>query len=626
MSFWAELARRNVFKVAAAYAIVAWLIAQVATVFAPALSLPAWVAGLVVFLLVLGFPVALILAWAYEITPGGIKKTRQVPLERSIARMTGQKLNYVVTGLLALAVLFLVADRYYLADNLGADNLGADNVDGEAARERTSVPSAAEPLAESEPVAQPGRRNVLANSVAVLPFANLSPNPENEYFAAGIHEEILNYLAKISALKVIARTSVLRYANTQSPILEIARELNVETVMEGSVRYANDQVRITVQLIDPETGAHLWSEAYQRDLGDIFAIQADIAMNVANALEAEFSPSEQARIEEPRTGSPEAYAYYLQALALSADLARMGPLLEQAVAVDPDFAAAHGRLAELQARSLIDSFGGTAVARGRRAEVERSARDHAARAIALDPEDTSAHFALGLLDMFFWRWEQARDHFDRAYRSANRRATMATVYAWLEGNPSLAIERSRANLELNPVDFLAHFDLGNVYSYAGDYDAAAARLQASVDLLPAFDVARVWLGAAELVRGNRERAVEELRLAEPLTRRNAIPTSLASLAHLYSMAGEPEDARRLFAEIEALAADSDSAGMWATAYLAIGDDERALEWLERGAGKARRHELDTGFPELMNLRLNPFGDPRLDRPRFVEVRSRLIGD
>ena len=190
-----------------------------------------------------------------------------------------------------------------------------------------------------------GAREVLANSVAVLPFANLSPNADDAYFAQGIHEEVLNQLAKLDALSVIARTSVLRYADGKTSLPDIARELNVQTVMEGSVRYAGDNVRITAQLIDPKTGTQLWSDAYQRKFDDIFAIQADIAMNIANALRAEFSIEEQREIERPLTTSPEAYALYLQTRTGRRRPRRRLKLLERAIALDPSFAAAYGRKA-----------------------------------------------------------------------------------------------------------------------------------------------------------------------------------------------------------------------------------------------------------------------------------------
>ncbi len=333
MSVLDELKRRNVGRVAIAYAIVAWVVVEVMSVFAPALKMPEWVMSFVAVAALIGFPIALVLSWVYELTPAGLKRTDEVPAGQSIRRVTAQRLNYLIIGALAVALVFVVVDAYVLRK---------DAV--------TIAPAAAAPAPTAAPssaagVATHGAREVLANSVAVLPFANLSPNADDAYFAQGIHEEVLNQLAKIDALSVIARTSVLRYADGKTSLPDIARELNVQAVMEGSVRYAGDSVRITAQLIDPKTGTQLWSEAYQRKFEDIFTIQADIAMNIANALRAEFSLEEQREIERPLTTSPEAYALYLRTRTVALTPDALLALLDRAIELDPSFAAAYGRKA-----------------------------------------------------------------------------------------------------------------------------------------------------------------------------------------------------------------------------------------------------------------------------------------
>jgi len=300
--------------------------------------------------LVLLLPVVLIIAWAFEITPEGFKKTAHVAIEDSITRTTGQRLNYLVTALLAVAVVVLIIDNYLLGDGEIA-RTDAGVVAAPAAATEPLGPAAASVTAETEPAPLP-------NSIAVIPFTNMSPNTDDAYFAAGIHEEILNQLAKLGSLNVIARTSVMQYTGTQKPIPEIGRELNVEAVMEGSVRYANGQVLVTTQLIDAATNVHLWSESYQREFSDIFGIQSDIAMNVANALRAEYSPEEQASIEALPTDSIAAYDHYLLAQSLmqqgftGATLAEETPVeravgeYEAALALDPDFALARLGLAQ----------------------------------------------------------------------------------------------------------------------------------------------------------------------------------------------------------------------------------------------------------------------------------------
>ncbi len=208
-SVWGELKRRNVVKVAVAYAIVGWLLIEVASTVFPIVQLPDWTVTFLTMLILFGFPIALILSWAYEITPEGMKRSHEVEVTESITHVTSRKIDFAIIGALVLALGFVVYN-YVLEGGSGESS-------------------------------------VLPNSVAVIPFENVSPNPDDAYYATGIHDEILNQLAKLSALNVIARTSMQQYANTQKSIPEIARELNVETVMEGSVRYTGGRIRITAQ-------------------------------------------------------------------------------------------------------------------------------------------------------------------------------------------------------------------------------------------------------------------------------------------------------------------------------------------------------------------------------------------
>lgn len=248
MSLLSELKRRNVVRVAVAYLAAAWLLLEVASVVLPSFLAPVWIMQALIVATSLGFPLAALLAWHYEWTPDGIRTTSDIPATAAV-RFTGRRLDFVIIGLLILAVAFLWIDR-----------------DDDSA--------------------------VAANSIAVLPFANLSPDPENAYYAAGLHDEILNQLAKLSALSLVSRTTMLRYADTTLTIPEIARELEVANVIEGSVRFAGDRIRITMQLIDTATDEHIWSETYDREFNDIFEIESSIAKSVANALAAEFSEEE----------------------------------------------------------------------------------------------------------------------------------------------------------------------------------------------------------------------------------------------------------------------------------------------------------------------------------------------
>jgi TolB-like protein len=285
LSFLGEIKRRKVWQVAAVYVGVALAVIGLIDGVSEPLSLPSWFDTVVIVLLAVGFPIALVLAWAFDLTPAGVVRTPPSDAMPEDGAPLGMPQQSVPTA-------------------------------------EQATPSAEQAPPRSQAALSPPNESIeprpefLRNSVAVLPLENLSPNPDDGYFAAGIHEEILNCLTKIKDLSVIARTSVKKYRDTDKSIAEIAAELGVGTVMEGSVRYAGDRVRVTAQLIDAATQDHLWSEVYERDLADVFAIQADIAAKIAAALEAEFSVAEREGIEKLPTSSPTAYALYLRALAI----------------------------------------------------------------------------------------------------------------------------------------------------------------------------------------------------------------------------------------------------------------------------------------------------------------------
>lgn len=617
MSFWGELRRRNVVRVAVAYAIVGWILIQIADTFFPALRLPEWTVTFVAALLILGFPVALLLSWAYELTPQGMVRTENVTLSESSTKVANRKLDLSIIALLLFALGFVAIDQYVLEEQ-------------EAEVFVQEAPLGVEPATDnSASREQEGRRDVLPHSVAVLPLENMSPNPDNAYFAAGMHEEILNQLAKLRNLNVISRTTMMQYADQRKPLPEIARELNVETVMEGSVRYANGRILVTVQLIDPETDAHLWADSYPGDLSDVFAIQADIAMNVANALEAEFSPQEQARIEQVPTDSPEAYALFLRAFEAN-DWNVGRELLQRAIAVDPEFALAYAMLAVNQAFLLINTDLFSAMPPDQRAELETLSRQNALQAIEIDPNARNAYTALGVLAWTSWRWTEADDAFARTIETTPNNVGAWGPYGFLLsylGRHEEAIALGERALELSPDNPNAGF-YGYQLAYAGDYAAATDVLERAIAASPANVLDRVWLAYMEIASGNPEAATTQLEFSERLADSNRLATLLPAWTYGYGRAGRAQDAERIFREIQQAADDGalHGAGGWAMAYLGIGDQERALEWLEVGAEKAANHERDEGFYQLMNLKMNVTNDPLLEQPEFVAVLNRIRGD
>jgi len=521
-----------------------------------------------------------------------------------VPRRIGQKVGFGIIGVLVLVLAFVVAKDY--------------------------VPTGTANEPDDRAASREAPRQRLPNSVAVLPFTNMSPDPDNAYFASGMHEEILNQLAKLSALNVIARTSVLRYADTTMPIPAIAAELNVSTIMEGSVRYAGNTVRITAQLINPDTGAQLWSEAYQREINDIFAIQADIAMNIANALEAKFSPAEQRKLEQVPTSSPAAYALYLQARNAYVQLGgteRALALLDRAIEIDPEFARAYGRKASVLAPRFVNTVQGAAVdAQGREA-LEREIRGNAGRALALDPANDEARAALRSINIVTWRWTAFRQAVEPVDELSLEAAEL-WLYAWM-GDGDEAIRIGERMVELDPNQSGPHWFAAVLYAYAGDRAASNRALNRAIEiddtggaLLP-----HVWLAYNQVAAGNRGAALSELALTERLLGASRPTAFLPEIAYAYSRLGRTDDVERIVAEMRARGDETVfGVGGWALAYLAAGDETRALRMLEAVAVKARNHEADQGFLSLMNLKMNFLADSRLEEPRFAEVLSRIHGD
>src|SRR5213075_1568491 len=283
-NFFAELKRRNVYKVAVGYAVVGWLLIQVATQVFPFFEIPNWAIRLVVLLIVIGFPIALVIAWAFESSPKGIDRTMVADTLNRHSRGRAWIYVVIIGALLSVALFFL----------------------GRCSARHSVTPPQDAIWARSNPPTD--------KSIAVLPFDNLSRDPDNAYFAEGVQDEILTDLAKIADLKVISRTSVMQYKNAAARNLrEIAQQLGVAHLLEGSVQRSGNRVRVTAQLIDARTDTQQWAERYERDLADVFAIQSEIAKKIADQLQAKLSPQEKARVEEIPTQNTEAYVFYLRA-------------------------------------------------------------------------------------------------------------------------------------------------------------------------------------------------------------------------------------------------------------------------------------------------------------------------
>ena len=387
-SFFEELKRRNVFRVGVAYVVVAWLIIQVIETVSDPLGLPDWTEAFFIVLLLAGLPVVLIFSWAFELTPEGLKKTRDVKAEESVTATTGKKLNYAIIAVLVMTLGFFLWERQGLVER-------AEQGASQDTQEVTQTTGAA--------------------SVAVLPFVNMSADREQEYFSDGISEELLNLLAKIPEMRVPARTSSFQFKGQNLDISEVAKQLNVEHVLEGSVRKAGMKVRVTAQLIEAETGYHLWSETYDRDLDDIFAIQDEISAAIVAALSKTLGLSSTAAPQVAETSS-EAYNLYLLGQhqlkkRTRLDIEAAVDNFERALGLDPDYAPAHAALG--LSWYLLTASNATYGTLQLNESMEK-ALPHLERAMELDPELPEALGAYGLTLDARLRPEEALPYFEKA--------------------------------------------------------------------------------------------------------------------------------------------------------------------------------------------------------------------
>jgi TolB-like protein len=338
MSFFEELKRRNVFRVAIGYAITAWLLLQVVDLVLENINTPDWVMQVFMLALAIGFPLAVFFAWAFEMTPEGVKRESEVDRSKSISRQTARKMDRNIIIAMALALAYFAYDKFFGPEPVSPSQSPAP------------VESTIENKADSD-FSSPSRQN--DKSIAVLPLVNRSVQAEDAFFADGLHDELLTQLSRISALRVISRTSVMGYAGTTKRIPEIARELSVATLLEGGVQRSGNRVRINVQLIEAATDEHLWAEVYDRELtaDNLFDIQSDITRSIAGALQAVLTGEEQQNLDQKPTDNAEAYAYYLRSKAAAKEYGRSILEIEQSIAtyqaaidLDPDFAAAYAAL------------------------------------------------------------------------------------------------------------------------------------------------------------------------------------------------------------------------------------------------------------------------------------------
>ena len=576
-SLWGELNRRNVVRVALAYIIVAWLLLQVSDTLVPALHLPEWFNSGVALLLILGFPIAILFAWAFEMTPEGLKKEAEVDRSESITRVTGRKLDFVIIAVLACAVLFFVYDKF------GTSPEG--------------------PAEQSETVAGAPTKA----SIAMLPFVNMSGDASNEYFSDGLSEELLNLLAKVPEMHVAARTSSFSFKDQPDvAIAEIARELNVANVLEGSVRKSGTQIRITAQLIDAETGYHLWSKTYDRELENIFITQDEIAAQVTDALKVTLlgeAPSS-------RETNPEAYELFLQAQYISHQdnqdaYQRAIGLYEQALAIDPDYAPAWAELATNY--FWFSSYGGAPI-NSASGEIDAAVQ----QALRIDPNNAQAHFARGIKSMAFdFNVTQGIRDIERAYElepgSANMIFAMGQSYG-IRGQSEKALNYLRNATKLDPLRPRYHNFIGTSLWSIGRYDEALEAFDQLLTLAPEYPGTYRRISGVHIAQGDYEEALAVMD--------NEIDEGyrLTGQASAHVMLGNTAGADATLQELIDKHA-SHMAAQIAEVYAYRGDVEATFEWLERA--------YETSDPGIISsLLVSPF-EILHDDPRWLEFLEKI---
>jgi TolB-like protein/Flp pilus assembly protein TadD len=535
MDLFTELKRRNVIRVGLAYLVLSWLLLQVGDVLFDALQLDDAALTVMLVVLALGFIPVVIFAWVFELTPEGVKRESEVDRNQSITHETGHRLSVVIVVLLAAAVGLFAWDRFGDGPSSGPEPMQAANVGLHGS----------------------------PRSIAVLPFADMSPQGDQAYFGDGIAEELLNVLAQVDGLKVAARTSSFKFRGDEHDIVEIGSALNVAAVLEGSVRKAGDQVRITAQLIDVAGGYHLWSETYDRELDNILAVQDEIATSIVDALklELQLQPDTQAA---GRRDSGEAYDLYLRGRELArepskAAFVRALRFYEEALTIDPDFAPAHGAIAS--AWVWLEDYGGVQAQ-----EAFDRAEPAARRALELDPTRADALTAMGFLeDRQYDNPVAARDYFERALAANPAHTEAYTLYADALadlGDHERALEVRREAVERDPLSTFLKSRLLALLVNIGRIDEAERLLDEIFALNPDDTYGHEELGNLRFSQGRLAESVEAYEFVHE------------------NRPGDPYAAANL-----------------AACYAVMMDDDKAQSWIEaaRDRGAGNRWELEARY-------------------------------
>jgi len=583
-NFFAELKRRNVYKVAVAYAVVAWLLMQISSQIFPFFEIPNWAVRLVVLLLIIGFPIALIIAWAFEATPEGIKRTEAADAAGQRSR-GGAWMYIVLIGAVLSAGLFFVGR--YTAGRATPQPASEELRRGKQGEATAAIPQ---------------------KSIAVLPLLNESGDPGDEYFSDGLSEELIAALAQINGLKVIGRSSSFRFKDRHEESKAIGEKLGVSTLLEGTVRKQDDRVRIVAELVNAADGIALWTRTFDRELRDIFTVQQEIARAVAESLKVTLLGSNE-KSAQMASNSVEAHNAYLQAhfhfqRRNIEDYRKAITYFDQAIQFDPNYALAYAERSE--AWTMIGDL------TGQRATAYPKARSDAEKAVEIAPALAEAHAALGWVRFFGeWKFAEGLSELNRAKELSPANPTandlLARVIVYL-GRIDEAERQARQAVELDPLSVATQFNLGRVLFIAGKLDEADAAGRKAAELQPSASSSHRWQVLVAVQRGDGEAALREAQLEPDDGFR---PFELA-LAHYVQ--GDRKAADAALADLVANGRNG-LAYQIAQVYAVRGETDKAFEWLQIS--------FDDHDGGTLGLAVDPLLRGLHDDPRYKNLLAKL---
>jgi adenylate cyclase len=591
MSLFNELKRRNVIRMAGLYLVGAWLIAQVSETLLPIFHTPDWVLQTIVIMLAIGFLPALAFAWVFELTPDGIKRDDQVDRARSLAPQTGQRMNRLIIVVLLLALGYFGFDKFVLTPR------------GDAAS------SAVVEKGATQPASAASVANEVDASIAVLPFVNMSSDKEQEYFSDGLSEELLNQLAQIPQLRVIARTSSFSFKDKDVDVATIAKALGVAHVLEGSVRKSGNTLRITAQLIRTADSSHLWSQTYDRDMSDVFKVQDEISSEVVAALKVKLLPQQKLPAAQ-RTTNVEAYEQYLLGLdALrntNLETAQAISAFQKAIALDPNYANAYTGLAWAQSRQaeLADSP-------EERAAMIGEALASADRAIVLAPDRATGYSTRGGLRFSRgYEWSAADADLQTAYRLDPQNLGMLGNYSYYllaTGRVADALAASRRAVTIDPLNIGAWSNLGLILYYTGQIEQARAALEHALTIKPNDNWPNYLLGYLDAKAGDTTSALTHFDRIDGGFR-------LTGMAMVEHRLGHAAASDRALDELKQKYA-AGFAFQIACVYAWRGETDQAFKWLNTA--------YETNDAGMVRLRFDPMLASLRGDPRFAALVKKM---